>query len=126
MTIENSNQFKKDLEQFYGTINYYKLGYYPVYATDGVEYFCRTAEAYWLFDEIAHFICHKTKEPFVVAIITVNNTDNGRCAVLKYEDGNCNEIGGKVIDYTDLPVGEWKLWASNHPEEKVVMLPSEY
>ena len=126
MTIENSNQFKKDLEQFIGTLEYHRLSYYPVLATDGVAYFCQKAECYWLFDEISHFVCHKTNEPFVVAKINAYDTENGRCAVLKFEDGNNNELGGKVIDYTDLPVGEWILWASNHPEEKVVMLPSEY
>lgn len=126
MTVENVNQFKKDLEQFIGTLNYWKLSYYPVLATDGVAYFCETAESYWLFSEIAHFVCHKTEEPFVVATITANNTDNGRCAVLKFDDGNNNELGGKVIDYTDLPVGEWKFFVFNNPTQRVVMLPSEY
>lgn len=126
MTIENINQFKLDLEQFTGTMEYHKLSYYPTLATDGVAYFCTQAECFWLFDEISDFVCYKTKEPFVVVKINTYNTENGRCAVLAFEDGNDNKIGGKVIDYTDMPVGEWTFWVSNYPEEKVVMLPSEY
>jgi hypothetical protein len=122
----NSEELKRDMQQFTGTMEYHKLGYYPVYATDGVAWFCDNAECYWLFDEMADFVCHKTKEIFVVADIKCHNTKNGHCATIKFTDGNYNELGGKVIDWTDLPVGEWKFFISNYPEQKVIMLPSEY
>ena len=38
MTVE---EFKDGLEKFFGTENYHQLTTFPVYATDGVEYFCR-------------------------------------------------------------------------------------
>lgn len=116
------DKFKKDLEQFTGTEQYYKLGLYETLATDGVLFFCQQAEAFWLFDEIAHFVKHKTKEPFVVADVISWDTDNGHLATIKFTDGNDNELGGKIIDFTDLPVGEWKFFV----QDNVCMLPSEY
>jgi hypothetical protein len=122
----SSEDLKLDLKQFIGTTAYHKLSIYNVYATDGVAYFCDNAECYWLFDEMSDFITRKTNEVFVVADINCYNTQNGHCATIKFTDGNYNELGGKVIDWTDLPVGEWKFFISNYPEQKIIMLPSEY
>jgi hypothetical protein len=114
----NSEQLKENLQQFIGTEHYYKLGLYRTLATDGVFYFCKTAEAFWLFDEIAHFVTYKTKEPFV----TVIAESDGRKGRITFEDGNYNKIGSKELDYTDLPEGEWKFFVTDN----VVMLPNEY
>ena len=114
----NSEQLKENLEQFIGTEHYHKLGVYKTLATDGVFYFCKTAEAFWLFDEIAHFVTYKTEEPFV----TVIAESNGRKGRITFEDGNCNKIGSKELDYTDLPEGKWKFFVVDN----IVMLPSEY
>ena len=64
----NSEQLKETLQQFIGTEYYHRLGLYKTLATDGMFYFCETAEAFWLFDEIANFVTYKTKEPFVTVI----------------------------------------------------------
>lgn len=126
MNKNEINSFKISLKEFTGTIEYHKLGYYPVLATDGVAYFCRQAEAYWLFDEMSDFVCYKTNEPFVVANIKCEKAIRKNSAVITYEDGNYNKLGEKIILYTDLPNGEWKFFISNHPSQKVIMLPSEY
>ena len=114
----NIEQFKRDLNQFIGTMEYHRLGLYNQVATDGVLYFCEQAEAFWLFDEISDFITFKTKEPFV----TVIAESDGRKGRITFEDGNCNKIGSKELDYTDLPKGKWKFFVTDN----VVMLPSEY
>lgn len=114
----NSEQLKETLQQFIGTEYYHRLGLYKTLATDGVFYFCETAEAFWLFDEIAQFVTYKTKEPFV----TVIAESDGRKGRITFEDGNYNKIGSKELDYTDLPKGKWKFFVVDN----VVMLPSEY
>lgn len=114
-----------DLKQFTGTMAYHKLSLFPVLATDGVAYFCEKAGAYWLFDEMAAFAVTHKDEEFIVVTVQVN----GCVATIRYDDGNYKDIGGKVIDYTDLPTNpdnEWKFFISNYPTEKIIMLPSEY
>ena len=43
--IKNANEFRKNLEQFTGTFTYHKLSFLPIYATDGVTYFCENANS---------------------------------------------------------------------------------
>lgn len=118
-------EFKDGLNQFYGTEMYHKLNYYNVYATDGVAWFCENAECYWLFDEMCEWCFKHKDEPFIVVKVSVAPTDDLHTATINVEDGNCNDIDGKVLQ-TDMPVGEWKFFISNYPEQKVIMLPSEY
>lgn len=118
-------EFKDGLKQFYGTEMYHKLNNLDVYATDGVAWFCENAECYWLFDEMCKWCFKHKKEPFMVVIAKVTEDESINHIRAEIEDGN-----GKRLDLmeaqTDMPIGEWKFFISNYPEEKVIMLPSEY
>lgn len=113
---------KDDLEQFTGTTEYHKLSIFPVLATDGTAYFCEKAEAYWLFDKMAAITMQHPEQAFIVC--EVNSKDN-KCTI-KFQDGNYNYFCEKKIPYTDLPEGEWDFFISNLPNQKVILLPSEY
>jgi len=118
----NINQFKANLAQYTGTMQYHRLSLLPVLATDGVEYFCRTAGAFWLFDDMSAVAVTNKDEEFIVAVA---KSKDEKCDVV-YDDGNRNKIYEQHYGYTDLPEGEWKFYISNYPTEKVIMLPSEY
>lgn len=118
-------EFKDGLKQFYGTEMYHKLNYYNVYATDGVAWFCENAECYWLFDEMCEWCFKHKDETFIVVIVNVIPTDDMNLAMIKVEDGDCKRLDELKIP-TDMPVGGWKFFISNYPEQKVIMLPSEY
>ena len=120
----NANQLKLDLEQFYGTENYWRLNpFTDMCATDGTKYFCEKAQAFWLFDEIALTVPKIKNEHFIVVKIKADTKENNYgTAIINYEDGNYNQITSKYIEYTDLPHGEWKFYVIDN----VVMLPSEY
>ena len=116
------NLFKENLKQYIGTFAYHRLNLYPVYATDGVEYFCRTAKAFWLFDDMSAVAIKNKDEEFIVAKV---RSENSTCDVI-YDNGNGKKIYHQYYSYTDLPEGDWNFYISNYPTEKVIMLPSEY
>ncbi|MCD7740505.1 MAG: hypothetical protein LUH11_04065 [Candidatus Gastranaerophilales bacterium] len=117
------NEFRISLLQFIGTTHYYKLKAFPIYATAGVEYFCRILSAYWLFDDMCEIAITNPNEEFIVVVATVK--DDNTCDVV-YDNGNGDLICKQHYIYTNLPEGSWKFYISNYPNEKVVMLPSEY
>lgn len=120
------NNLQYDLEQFYGTQYYHRVSLFPVYATDGVTYFCERASAFWLFDEMAEFAMSNKDEHFIVAIAKSTPVESHTEVTLIFEDGNKGELGKRHFEFSDLPEGEWKFYISNHPEQKVILLPSEY
>lgn len=111
-----------DLSQFYGTENYYRSS--PMFApqmmhTDGVEYFCRNAGAYWFLDIISTEVYPLLrKEPFI-KVILVSHDDT---ATIFAQDGNEKDIFEKNIEYTDCPSGTYEFFLTDN----VLMLTSEY
>ena len=111
-----------DLRQFTGTTIWYK---HPmvrtVTYTEGVQYMAERAGAYWLIDEIAFSQLDVTfaKETFQLWKLTVDDTQS---ACLTCDDGDGNLISEKIIEYTDFPLPEIKLYFTNN----VILLPSEY
>ncbi len=110
------------LAQFTGTTTWYKHCLLKnITYTEGVKYLAETAGAYWLIDEIAFTQLEKqvSSQPFQMWIL---NVDNQQAAKLVCEDGNYNQVYEKLIEYTDFPLTEIKLYYTNN----VIMLPSEY
>jgi len=111
----------KKLEQFGGTINYYRhpLG---IIFTDGVKFLADKAGAYWLIDAIASWqIEEKVRNcSFQLWELKVNED---RTAILTMkEDAGEPEIVRQEIPFTDFPLEYQKLYLV----DKVLMLPSEY
>jgi hypothetical protein len=118
--METTN--KLDLSQFTGTENYYMTN--RIFApdmlhTDGVQYFAETAHAYWFLDIVALDIAkYLKKEPFLSIVLQVKNGS----ATIFIEDGDCNLLETRSIEYTDCPDGEYSFFLTNN----VLMLTSEY
>ena len=111
----------EELQQFIGTEKYHKLNNLPIFATDGVTYFCEKAEAFWLFDEMSLDVTmnKKLKEhaDFIVCKVSANDNE----ATITYEDGNYNQIIKRKIDFTTLD-GNYKFYII----DGIILLPSEY
>jgi hypothetical protein len=124
-------QLETDLAHFTGTETYTNLRYpwlrKRFLLTDGVQYLAEKAQAYWLMDAIAaHQINKKVaNEPFQVWILTVNEHRQAR---LTCNDGNNTLLTFQKIEYTDFPLSEITLYASqdDYLGGRVVMLTSEY
>jgi hypothetical protein len=59
-----------ELNQFTGTEQYYKSNMFvpKLVHTDGVEYFCREASAYWFLDIVAWWLMVKPQSLWKMAI----------------------------------------------------------
>ncbi len=117
-----------DLSQFYVTENYYYTN--PIFAknmvhTDGVQYFAINAGngAQWFLDIVAtEYFPMLKKEPFISITLIVGSNQDDHNAMIVVEDGNCDLLAKKIIEYTDCPVGEYKFFLTDN----VLMLTSEY
>lgn len=112
-----------DLRQFTGSENWYRHGLNrKVLFTDGAKYVADAAGAYWLVDEIAlaqRYEARVAAEAFQVWKLAVRSD---RTATLTCEDGNCNIVFTKELDYTDFPLDNITLFFTND----VIYLPSEH
>ena len=119
-------QWAKQLTQFSGTENYYRI--MPnVLMTDGAKFVADKAGAYWLMTAIASYLPDFTnKETFIVANLKVKLTATASTALLKLDDGNDNILAEQFIEYTDFELDELKLYACYNGDVWVLMLPKEY
>jgi len=117
-----------DLSQFTGTENYYRTNHLfakDMVHTDGVQYFADNAGngAYWFLDIVAtEYFPLLKKEPFISITLIVGSNQDDNNAMIVVEDGDCELLAKKIIEYTDCPVGEYKFFLTNN----VLMLTSEY
>jgi hypothetical protein len=112
-----------DLRQFIGSETWYRHGLVrPILYTEGAQYVAEQGGAYWLLDEIA--LAQKASpevagKPFQLWTLAVHED---RTALLTCEDGNCNPVFRKQIEYTDFPLDSIQLYFTNN----TILLPSEY
>lgn len=115
---QSSEELKSNLEQFFGTENYFKNPLIKYTYTDGVKYFAEQAGAYWLLQEINGLYVN-LGSPYFINIVVKSNKNKADIIV---DDGNGNVLKKKHIGFTDLPKGEWQFFLQSN----VLMLPSEY
>ena len=123
---------ERSLKHFTGTENYYgyRLFAGPVIGTytDGVKFLEDECGAYWLIDAIFSYQYGKIKkEPFQVWTLNKCVYKTGKRAGQEYwklegQDGNNNVIAKQIIEFSDFPLDEIKLYLIN----RVLLLPSEY
>ena len=90
--------------------------------TDGAKHVAEAGGAYWLLDEIAlaqRYEKAVAAEEFQLWKLNVNDD---RTAHLRCDDGNGNIVFAKLIEFTDFPAKEIKLYCCNN----TILLPSEY
>ena len=111
----------KELEQFGGTINYYRhpLG---IIFTDGVKYLAEKAGAYWLIDAIASWQIEEKVRTYPFQLWELKVNENQTATLTMREDTGEPEIVRQEIPFTDFPLEYQKLYLV----DKVLMLPSEY
>ena len=116
-------ELQANLEQFYGTEHYYKLGLTPILATDGVKYFADTCECYWLLDEICYGL-YKLHQQLGALFIDIKAKKSHSIHITVREDKDMPIIFEKNIrDICKLiPIGNYRMWLMNN----VLLLPSEY
>ena len=109
-----------DLGQFIGTEKWFKHPLVQrVLYTEGVQYFCEQAGAYWFLDIVAtELFTFQDQEGFLSIHLIVT----GSKAKITADDGNGNILWTKNIDFTDAPEGDWKFYFTGN----VVLLTSEY
>lgn len=113
---------KSDLLQFSGSETWYRHGLVrDVVYTEGAQFVAERGGAYWLLDEIA-FAQKAVKavaaEPFQLWKLKVKDAR----ATLICENGNCEAVFTKAIEYTDFPLDEIAFYFTN----QTILLPSEY
>ena len=113
---------KIDLSHFTGTEQYWrtnKLFAPDMVHTDGVQYFADHAHAYWFLDIVAtEYFPLLKKEPFLSIQLAVEDGIADICV----EDGDCEVLKQKHIEFTDCPDGLYKFFFTDN----VLMLTSEY
>jgi hypothetical protein len=118
-----ASDLKSSLSHFSGTSRYIRDPFTGLMHTDGIEHLAERAEAHWLVSDIGAVFRHQqnVKEmPFQLWTLAV---DEMNTAVLTcQEDCDMPVIYERNYEYTDFPVGTWKMYLING----VLMVPSEY
>jgi hypothetical protein len=115
-------ELEANLAQFTGSEHLFRYQRSELFYTDGVQYVTETAGAYWLLDCVfSHQLTKKVRiEPFQIWILKVDLAKSS--AVLEcYHDLPGRLLARQVIEYTDFPLKEIKLYFEN----STLCLPSE-
>lgn len=117
-----TNKLLSDLNQFIGTLNYFKVDHISDFKmTDGIKYLCDAVGFYWCISDLAislHF--KKVNDPFLIAKIEVNK--NHEAVVSVRQDQNEKPIYTQKYEYTDFPLKEFEFYIC----DKVFLLKNEY
>ena len=115
-----------ELPNFYGTASYHRWSplFRNVVLTDGALYIAEACGAYWLMDAIASHRASYQQESFVVA--TLGHFAETTKWSLALDDGNGNPLATQIIEYSDFPLDEIKLYIVKQENLWVILLPSEY
>ncbi|MBE9599879.1 DUF6876 family protein [Pedobacter sp. MC2016-24] len=122
--MENHKNLNDQLNQFIGTVNYYKhpLGFHY---TDGVQYVASKYGTYWLLVDIGVHIRRSPKlmQNYGFICWTLKrNSPQEDSFTLTAEDGNYNLLFKISIPYSDFKADQLSLWF----EGGVLLLPSEH
>ena len=120
----SKEEILQTLPNFYGTEHYYKWSpLFPNFVlTDGAKYIAESCGAYWLMDAIASHRTSYVYESFLA--VTLKKVRSAW--VLYITDGNENTLTRQVIEFSDFPLDEIKLFVVKQDDLWVIMLPSEY
>ena len=101
--------------------------------TEGIKHFAESNRCWWLIDAIvSHIGCLKFNRAVAADrrigecnFWTLTVADSS--AVLSVvADSDCEPFITQVIEFTDLPDGEYRIWAENAGEFWVLLLPEEH
>ena len=114
---------KSSLSHFTGTTRYIRDPFTGLMHTDGIEHMAERAGAQWLISDIGAVFRHQpgVKEiPFQLWTLEVD--EENKAVLTCREDCDMPVIYEQKYEYTDFPVGSWKMYLI----DGVLMVPSEY
>lgn len=128
MTTTKKTLTQSDLDQFYGSENYYKNFTGLIY-TDGVKYMAEHGEAYWLIDAIgSHQLDPKLNKGRLRDLqfwnLTVN--DNKSAVLTCRADSGVPAAVTQNIPFTDFPMKSIDIWVGRDERGRIAYLPSEH
>ena len=117
---------KRTLKEFHGTGAYHKHlfpGKSPILLTDGCNFIREECKAFWLFDAILSYQCEKILSNLKFQIWELQQSKKDLSwKLMCREDSGRKPIITQVIEFSDFPIPEIKIWVI----DKVCLLPSEY
>jgi hypothetical protein len=108
---------KHELNQFYGTENWYKHWCTKLLYTDGIKYVAGKVGAYWFIDHIALQVLPLVDHRDLIDITLAVEKSKGRITV-KNRQTLVHEFN---LDYTTFPEGTWEFCLCDN----VLCLPLE-
>ena len=118
---ERKATIEQALAQHSGSLQRFRHWAKRIIYTPGVGDMAAICGAYWLIDLVAsHQVTPSVRaEEFQVWTLTVADD---RTALAVGDDGNGREVARQVIEFTDFPLDEIKLYL----DQGTLMLPGEY
>jgi len=114
---------KSLLTHFTGTTRYIRDPFTGLIHTDGIEYLAERAEAQWLISDIgAVFHSHPNVREIAFQLWSLTVDEDNSAVLICQEDCKTPILYEQRYEYTDFPVGTWKMYLING----VLMVPSEY
>jgi len=123
MNAQLATEIYEELPNFYGSYNFTRWSILTKSVlTDGALYVAESAQAYWLFDAIESHV-RRLKLDMTQSILNVQEDNT---ATLEIDDMDGNIVASQLIQYTDFPLKQIKIWSSLSEHGYTHMLPSEY
>lgn len=116
----------KALDGFCCTEHYYRHAFGRLLMTDGVFYMFQDGAA-WLMDVIASYQgakLDKQTDGFQLWWLKVNADKSA--VVTCQADSNTPNLVKQIIEHTDFPMAEIKLYVEGTGDQRVCLLPSEH
>lgn len=118
------------LDQFTGTVNYYRHWSGLILYTDGVQYLAETAQCHWLLDLIAShqrdLSNHTDERLHEMQFWTLTVHADKSAELVCIADKGVPPAVTEPIDWTDFPLPEISLWVADGGNVMVAYLPSEH
>jgi hypothetical protein len=118
-----AEDLKSTLSHFTGTTRYIRDPFTGLIHTDGIEHLAERAGAQWLISDIgAVFRLHPNVKGIPFQLWTLTVSEENTAVLTCREDCDMPVIYEQKYEYTDFPVGTWKMYLI----DGVLMVPSEY
>jgi len=125
--MEEQEQLKEALAQFYGTEKFYSIAMIKTRFTDGIKYLAEQTNCFWLVTDTSIMAKSLMDKSCFITIDFKKNLNEERnisCpdAVITYGDGNGHDLCSQEYYVTDFPFDELRLFFV----DGTLMLPGEY